>query len=345
MKSFTQYIIEETQIRRLKPTWELREKNPQSVYGNKDRVDGYMLKRIEAWHNPPTEMNHAKINSWARDLGFNGIEKVGNEHAITFTDRAGKKQIASKIQLAGKKTKFFDALHGGSIQPNSTIMRSQISNAYTDKNRSDILPWVISELHNTSVFHGHVPSNVHNYGMPPDELRKEKTQSQKIMTTWTNVLQKEKQEHSDAFYDLANEPETNIRHAASLWTNIHLLHKRLNQTFHPLSNRLDPSEGLTPLHYMLRPYAAVQKFHTKFTNHYNKILESAKAVGVSVPEEMHRLKDHADFNLSVAERFSGSERNINSTISNMIRKGSYEVPSSIEDSKVREYLERMKSRI
>jgi hypothetical protein len=345
MISFKQYIIEETQIRRLKPTWELREKNPQSVYGNKDRVDGYMLKRIEAWHNPPTEMNAVKINSWARDLGFQGIEKIGNEHAITFTDRTGKKQIASKIQLAGKKTKFFDALHGGSIQPNSTIMRSQISNAYADKNRSDVLPWVISELHNASVFHGHVPSNVHKYGMYPDELRKEKTQSQKIMTYWNNVLQKKTQEHSDAFYNLSKEPETNIRHAASLWTNIHLLHKRLNQTFHPISNRVDPNKGLTPLHYMLRPYAAVQKAHRKFANHFNKIIESAKAVDVPIPEEIHRLKHDADFNLSVAEKFSGSERNINSIISNMIKKGSYEIPSSIKDPNVREYLERMKSRI
>ncbi len=346
LMTFKQFIIEQTEIRRLKPTWELREKTPQSVYGGKDRVDGYMLKRIEAWHNPPTEMDVGKINSWARDLGFIGIEKVGNEHAITFSDRTGKKQIASKIQLPGKKTKFFDALNGGSIQPNSTVMRSQISNAYTDKNRNDILPWVVSELHNASVFHGHVPSNVHKYGMSPDELQSEKTQSQKIMTAWANVTHKDAtKEHSDAFYDLANEPETRIRHAASLWTNIHLLHKRLSQTFHPFTERNFSEKGPTPFNYMLLPYAAVQKAHTKFMNHFNKILESAKAVDVSVPDQIHRLKEIADDNLAHAETFSGSERNINSTISSMMRQNSLEVPSTVQDPKVREYLEKMKSKV
>ena len=346
MKSFLQYINEETEIRRLKPTWELREKTPQSIYGGKDKVDGYMLKRIEAWHNPPTEMDIGKINSWARDLGFNGIEKVGNEHAITFTDKTGKKQIASKIQLPGKRTKFFDALNSGSIQPNSTIMRSQVSNAYTDKNRSDILPWIVSELHNASVFHGHVPSNVHEYGMSPDELQREKAQSQKIMTAWQKATHKDAtEEHGDAFYALAYEPDTNIRHAASLWTNINLLHRRMQQTFHPFAQRNISKTGPTAFEYMLKPYAAVQKAHTKFMNHYNKIIESAKAVNISVPDQIHHFKEIADTNLGIAEKFSGSERNINAIIGNMMRKKSLDIPSSVQDPKVKEYLERMRSKV
>lgn len=355
MKSFNQYIIEQTEIRRIKPNWSLREKDPKSrlalvksdkgTLSSRNNVDGYMLKRIDAWHNPPTTMDASDFNSWARSLGFHGINKEGNEFALHFTDKDGNKQVASKIQLPGKNTKFIDALHSEAIKPGSPVMRSQISNHHTNKSRNDLVPFVVSEIQNAAVFHGHVPSNVHKYGMSPEELSAEKNQAQKIMSTWKSILD-DSEPNNDKFYELANEQSTRIRHAASLWTSIHLLHKNLGKTFHPLMDRLNPTiKKLTPYHYMLKPYSAVQKAHTKFTNHFNEIMRAAKAVGVDVPEEIHDLKKSADKNLSDAESFSGSERRINSTIGNMMRTRSFAIPSDITDKKTIDYLTRMREKI
>lgn len=359
MKSFKQYITEQTEIRRIKPNWTLREKDPKSrlalvksdkgTFSTRENLDGYMLKRIDAWHNPPTTMDASQFNSWARTLGFHGISKEGNEFALHFTDKSGNKQVASKIQLPGKNTKFIDALHAEAIKPGSPVMRTQISNHHTNNSRNDLVPFVVSEIQNAAVFHGHVPSNVHKYGMSPEELSAEKNQAQKIMSTWKGILDNsisdtDSAEHSKRFYELANEPSTGIRHAASLWTSIHLLHKNLTKTFHPFIQREFPSEKPTPYHYMLRPYSAVQKAHTKFTNHFNQIMTSAKAVGVDVPEEIHTLKKVADDNLSHAESFSGSERQINFTIGNMMRTRSFDIPSDITDKKTIDYLTRMRDK-
>lgn len=357
MKSFKQYITEQTEIRRIKPNWTLREKDPKSrlalvksdkgTFSTRENLDGYMLKRIDAWHNPPTTMDASQFNSWARTLGFHGISKEGNEFALHFTDKSGNKQVASKIQLPGKKTKFIDALHAEAIKPGLPVMRTQISNHHTNNSRNDLVPFVVSEIQNAAVFHGHVPSNVHKYGMSPEELSAEKNQAQKIMSAWKSILDNS-EPNNVKFYELAKEPSTNIRHASRLWTSIHLLHKNLSRTYHPIyaksRNGDSPTEKPIPYLFMLKPYSAVQKAHTKFTNHFNEIMQSAKAVGIDVPEEIHDLKKSADENLSYAESFSGSERRINFTIGNMMRTRSLDIPSDITDIKTIDYLTRMRNK-